>query len=49
MKNIYVYQSTQILMIKTFLGGDRANGYLTDSLFENFWSYDSTYGELPEV
>lgn len=44
MKNIYSYKSTQMLMIKTWPGGDGATGYVTDSDFENFWSYDCTYG-----
>lgn len=44
MRNVYSYQSTQMLMIKTFPGGTGAEGYVKDSLFENFWSYDCTYG-----
>lgn len=44
MRNIYSYQSTQMLMIKTFPGGTGSVGYVKDSLFENFWSYDCTYG-----
>ncbi|TVY13083.1 putative rhamnogalacturonase A, partial [Lachnellula arida] len=44
MRNIYVYQCTQMLMIKTFPGGTGSVGYVKDSLFENFWAYDSTYG-----
>lgn len=43
MRNIYVYQSTQMLMIKTFPGGSGATGYVKNSLFENFWAYDTTY------
>jgi rhamnogalacturonan hydrolase len=31
-------------MLKTFPGGRGAVGYVTDSVFENFWSYDSIYG-----
>ena len=31
-------------MIKTFPGGTGAEGFVKDSLFENFWSYDCTYG-----
>jgi rhamnogalacturonan hydrolase len=31
-------------MIKTFPGGTGATGYVKDSVFENFWAYDSTYG-----
>jgi rhamnogalacturonan hydrolase len=44
MRNIYAYQCTQMLMIKSFPGGKGAAGYVNDSLFENFTSYDSTYG-----
>lgn len=44
MRNIYSYQSTQMLMIKTFPGGAGAEGYVKNSVFENFWSYDCTYG-----
>ncbi|KAN0092144.1 carbohydrate-binding module family 1 protein [Hyaloscypha variabilis] len=44
MRNIYVYQCTQMLMIKTFPGGTGATGYVKDSVFENFWAYDTTYG-----
>ena len=44
MRNVYSYQSTQMLMIKTFPGGSGAQGYVKDSKFENFWSYDCTYG-----
>lgn len=43
MRNIYVYQNTQMLMIKTFPGGSGATGYVQDCLFENFWAYDTTY------
>ncbi|KKY27109.1 putative endo-rhamnogalacturonase f [Phaeomoniella chlamydospora] len=43
MRNIYVYRNTQMLMIKTFPGGDGATGYVKDSVFENFWAYDTTY------
>jgi rhamnogalacturonan hydrolase len=43
MRNIYVYQCTQMLMIKTWPGGDGATGYVKDSVFENFWAYDTTY------
>ncbi len=31
-------------MIKTFPGGTGPVGYVKDSLFENFWAYDTTYG-----
>jgi rhamnogalacturonan hydrolase len=44
MRNIYSFQCTQMLMIKTYPGGNGSRGYVKDSLFENFWSYDSTYG-----
>ena len=44
MTNIYSYQSTQMLLIKTFPGGTGAVGYVKDSTFSNFWSYDCTYG-----
>ena len=44
MRDIYSYKSTQMLMIKTFPGGTGAEGYVKDSVFENFWSYDCTYG-----
>lgn len=44
MRNIYIYQCTQMLMIKTFPGGTGATGYVKDSVFENFWAYDTTYG-----
>lgn len=44
MHNFYPYKSTQMLMIKTLPGGNGAEGYVKDSLFENFWSYDCTYG-----
>lgn len=44
MRNIYSFQCTQMLMIKTYPGGSGAEGYVKDSFFENFWSYDSTYG-----
>ena len=44
MRNVYSYKSTQMLMIKTFPGGSGAEGYVKDSKFENFWSYDCTYG-----
>jgi rhamnogalacturonan hydrolase len=44
MRNIYVYQCTQMLMIKTWPGGSGAMGYVKDSVFENFWAYDTTYG-----
>ncbi|KAK0113487.1 hypothetical protein ONS96_014351 [Cadophora gregata f. sp. sojae] len=43
MRNILTYQCTQMLMIKTFPGGSGAVGYVKDSLFENFWAYDTTY------
>ncbi|KAL9625816.1 MAG: hypothetical protein Q9160_000136 [Pyrenula sp. 1 TL-2023] len=43
MQNIYVYKNTQMLMIKTFPGGSGAVGYVKDSLFQNFWAYDTTY------
>jgi hypothetical protein len=33
-----------MLMIKTFPGGDGKVGYVKDSIFENFWAYDTTYG-----
>lgn len=44
MRNINVYQCTQMLMIKTFPGGTGAYGYVTNSIFENFNAYDTTYG-----
>jgi hypothetical protein len=44
MRNIYVYQCTQMLMIKTWPGGSGAMGYVKYSVFENFWAYDTTYG-----
>ena len=44
MRNIYIYQCTQMLMIKTLPGGTGATGYVKDSVFENFWAYDTTYG-----
>ncbi|TVY36592.1 putative rhamnogalacturonase A [Lachnellula subtilissima] len=44
MRNIYIFQCTEMLMIKTFPGGTGAVGYVKDSLFENFWAYDTTYG-----
>ncbi|PMD24596.1 glycoside hydrolase family 28 protein [Hyaloscypha hepaticicola] len=44
MRNIYIHQCTQMLMIKTFPGGTGATGYVKDSVFENFWAYDTTYG-----
>ncbi|KAL8714111.1 MAG: hypothetical protein Q9220_001839 [cf. Caloplaca sp. 1 TL-2023] len=44
MRNVYSYKSTQMLMIKTYPGGSGAVGYVKNSLFENFWSYDCTYG-----
>ena len=44
MNNIYSYKSTQMLMIKTFPGGDGSTGYVKDSKFINFWGYDCTYG-----
>jgi hypothetical protein len=44
MRNVYIYQCTQMLMIKTFPGGTGATGYVKHSLFENFWAYDTTYG-----
>ncbi|KAH8650577.1 pectin lyase fold/virulence factor [Tricladium varicosporioides] len=44
MRNIYIHQCTQMLMIKTFPGGTGATGYVKNSLFENFWAYDTTYG-----
>jgi hypothetical protein len=44
MRNIYSHQCTQMLMIKTYPGGSGAVGHVKDSLFENFWAYDSTYG-----
>ncbi|KUJ23727.1 pectin lyase-like protein [Mollisia scopiformis] len=43
MRNIYIFQCTQMLMIKTFPGGTGAEGYVKDSVFENFWAYDTTY------
>lgn len=43
MRNILTYQCTQMLMIKTYPGGSGAVGYVKDSLFENFWAYDTTY------
>ena len=44
MRNVYSYKSTQMLMIKTYPGGKGAEGYVKNSTFENFWSYDCTYG-----
>lgn len=44
MQNIYSYKSTQMLMIEPWPGGSDANGYVKDSFFEGFWSYDCTYG-----
>jgi rhamnogalacturonan hydrolase len=44
MRNVYIFQCTQMLMIKTFPGGIGATGYVKDSVFENFWAYDTTYG-----
>ena len=44
MRDVYSYKSTQMLMIKTFPGGTGAEGYVKNSTFENFWSYDCTYG-----
>jgi rhamnogalacturonan hydrolase len=44
MRSIYVYQCTQMLMIKTLPGGSGAMGYVKDSVFENFWAYDTIYG-----
>lgn len=44
MCNIYSYKSTQMLMIKTWPGATGAAAYVKDSVFENFWSYDYTYG-----
>ena len=38
MRNVYSYKSTQMLMIKTFPGGNGAEGYVRDSTFEGFWS-----------
>ncbi|KAF8858219.1 pectin lyase-like protein [Acephala macrosclerotiorum] len=43
MRNVYTFQCTQMLMIKTFPGGTGATGHVKDSLFENFWAYDTTY------
>ncbi|CAZ79449.1 unnamed protein product [Tuber melanosporum] len=43
MRNIYVHQCTQMLMIKTWPGGNGANGYVRNSIFENFHAYDTTY------
>ncbi|KAI5776566.1 pectin lyase fold/virulence factor [Geopyxis carbonaria] len=43
MRRIYVHQCTQMLMIKTFPGGSGANGYVKDSVFEDFWAHDTTY------
>ncbi|KAH8594647.1 pectin lyase fold/virulence factor, partial [Bisporella sp. PMI_857] len=43
MRNIYSFQCTQMLMIKTFPGGDGVFGYVNNSVFENFWGYDTTY------
>ncbi|KAL8840317.1 MAG: hypothetical protein Q9170_001401 [Blastenia crenularia] len=42
MRDIYFYKSTEMLMIKTYTGGSDAVGYVKDSLFENFRSYDCT-------
>ncbi|OKL57526.1 hypothetical protein UA08_07098 [Talaromyces atroroseus] len=43
MRNIYSYECVQMLMIKTFPGGTGAQGNVTDSVFENFWGYSTTY------
>jgi rhamnogalacturonan hydrolase len=43
MRNIYSYECTQMLMIKTFPGGTGAQGEVTESVFENFWGYSTTY------
>ncbi|RPA95795.1 pectin lyase-like protein [Choiromyces venosus 120613-1] len=43
MRNIYVHQCTQMLMIKTWPGGTGASGYVRNSIFENFQAYDTTY------
>ncbi|KAA8905875.1 pectin lyase fold/virulence factor [Sphaerosporella brunnea] len=43
MRNIHIYQCTQMLMIKTWPGGTGAVGYVKNSVFENFDAYDTTY------
>ena len=43
MRNIYSHECTQMLMIKTYPGGSGAEGFVKDSLFENFWGYSTTY------
>lgn len=43
MRRVYVYQCTQMLMIKTWPGGTGAVGYVRNSIFEDFWAYDTTY------
>lgn len=43
MRNIHTHQCTQMLMIKTWPGGTGANGYVRNSIFENFQAYDTTY------
>lgn len=43
MRNVYATQCTEMLMIKTYPGGNGAEGYVKDSLFENFFGYDTTY------
>ncbi|KAI5838299.1 pectin lyase fold/virulence factor [Morchella snyderi] len=43
MRRINVYQCTQMLMIKTWPGGTGAVGYVRNSIFEDFWAYDTTY------
>ncbi|KAL7271770.1 hypothetical protein RUND412_005451 [Rhizina undulata] len=43
MRRIYVHQNTQMLMIKTWPGGTGAVGYVKNSIFEDFWAYDTTY------
>ena len=44
MRDIYIFECTQMLMIKTFPGGNGKVGYVKDSIFENFWAYSTTYG-----
>ncbi|GAB7357641.1 hypothetical protein MBLNU459_g0138t1 [Dothideomycetes sp. NU459] len=43
MRNIYAYECTNMLMIKTYPGGNDAEGYVKDSLFENFIGWSTTY------
>ncbi|KAL7271771.1 hypothetical protein RUND412_005452 [Rhizina undulata] len=43
MRRIYVHQNNHMLLIKTFPGGTGAVGYVKNSIFEDFWAYDTTY------